>query len=831
MSNQPIQPDKPMDDFSNTPIQPQQPASGFRYPQSEQRPFGDTTGQQEAPWTQVPGVPPLSKDRPKSPLKPLHGSVRMTMNQGKKNRSWLGPIIAGIVVLLLGATVVLAVTDNLPFDIPYLTPKTDVELVTQMIEKIPLMQSGEFSATLSSVVEPRESGVEPLDLDGLTKTLANFGNISNSAVPFNLDSVNNIFQNLPADLDVSLNLSGFTEKAKQDKAPNFEVGLAGTYKSGGASFSGQINMKKIGEKFYANIPQFPLFLDVTAIKDKWVEINSDSLDDLGYGLFMPEIDAEKANDFNTQKFFEQTKTALLLVQQEGLVNIDQASGEEQVDGKTTARFDMTMDFTKFADYYAKLADQLKQEYGDEALVKYNQSTAEQFADTSFISYMDMITKDTTYSLWIDKSSAYPVKMELRMRLAPPDSLEKFANKQLTTSLTLVWTEINSSKKVNVPANVIDMDEAIRLVTGITEEDQQVQNQFTTLGLINSALMQYHAEYDSYPESLAELLTGLETMTNKCNEEAKESQNSNSLSITAMTCMSAKTTYEAINKEDIFVDVFTNEEFVYEASDDSFSMKYNMQFTSSTDSFITSSFINGVNTMMPDSISLEGDAAKDTDGDGLTDAEETRLGTSIYNEDSDFDGVTDKDEVDTGTDPTKDESTTNTNTGTSSNTNTSTNSSAEMKARDAKVKSDLGQYRVALVLYTDDYSGAYPTNSVDGVDDSLPTVEALGEYLSIIPTSPNNIEYKYLASSTGDDYFVYGWLESTEQYYSINTEGRIYTTDAAPTIGDTDSDGLSDIDESFYGTEIDNQDTDGDGYLDGEEVDNGYNPNGTGTLSS
>lgn len=41
--------------------------------------------------------------------------------------------------------------------------------------------------------------------------------------------------------------------------------------------------------------------------------------------------------------------------------------------------------------------------------------------------------------------------------------------------------------------------------------------------------------------------------------------------------------------------------------------------------------------------------------------------------------------------------------------------------------------------------------------------------------------------------------------------------------DTDSDGLSDAAESFYGSDINKPDTDGDGYKDGTEVDNGYDP--------
>jgi hypothetical protein len=48
--------------------------------------------------------------------------------------------------------------------------------------------------------------------------------------------------------------------------------------------------------------------------------------------------------------------------------------------------------------------------------------------------------------------------------------------------------------------------------------------------------------------------------------------------------------------------------------------------------------------------------------------------------------------------------------------------------------------------------------------------------------------------------------------------------------DSDNDGLTDWEEiNIYFTDPDNPDTDGDGFLDGDEVKNGYNPNGPGLL--
>lgn len=51
----------------------------------------------------------------------------------------------------------------------------------------------------------------------------------------------------------------------------------------------------------------------------------------------------------------------------------------------------------------------------------------------------------------------------------------------------------------------------------------------------------------------------------------------------------------------------------------------------------------------------------------------------------------------------------------------------------------------------------------------------------------------------------------------------------PSSIDTDQDGLTDVEEVVYGTDQAQPDSDSDGYLDGDEVKNGYNPQGSGRL--
>ena len=74
--------------------------------------------------------------------------------------------------------------------------------------------------------------------------------------------------------------------------------------------------------------------------------------------------------------------------------------------------------------------------------------------------------------------------------------------------------------------------------------------------------------------------------------------------------------------------------------------------------------------------------------------------------------------------------------------------------------------------------------------------------------------------------IYGHLPQTTEEWNIM---QSITYSGATRGVDTDGDLLTDEREKELGTDPNNPDTDGDGYLDGPEVANGYNPLGEGKL--
>lgn len=144
---------------------------------------------------------------------------------------------------------------------------------------------------------------------------------------------------------------------------------------------------------------------------------------------------------------------------------------------------------------------------------------------------------------------------------------------------------------------------------------------------------------------------------------------------------------------------------------------------------------------------------------------------------------------------------------------------QAQKRDAQRLSDISQIRTALVLYADDHELKYPKT----LDELAP------DYISQVPVNPvpGGGDYTYEPSKDFKSFTLSFLLEVGTGSYGAGL--HVLIPDGIDKGEDSDSDGLTDDQENYFGTDSNKADTDGDGYKDGEEVKNGYNPNGVGKL--
>lgn len=188
---------------------------------------------------------------------------------------------------------------------------------------------------------------------------------------------------------------------------------------------------------------------------------------------------------------------------------------------------------------------------------------------------------------------------------------------------------------------------------------------------------------------------------------------------------------------------------------------------------------------------------DTDGDGIPDSFEDKIGTDGDNVDTDGDGDTDFQELLNGTDP-KDP--------------------ADNLAAIKNGTSHTGDTNVTVIVNPTDGSGTGNITVNKGDDGSYTLTFSDGSTQTVAPgdsgTTPDGTTF--VVNPDGTITFT-------------NTDGETFTVDpnGSTTTGasnqDTDKDGIPDAFEETLGTDATNNDTDGDGDTDLQEVLNGTDP--------
>lgn len=225
--------------------------------------------------------------------------------------------------------------------------------------------------------------------------------------------------------------------------------------------------------------------------------------------------------------------------------------------------------------------------------------------------------------------------------------------------------------------------------------------------------------------------------------------------------------------------------------------------------------DGSNPTDPCEPSATGLATADCDNDGLNSTGEIAAGTDPTNPDTDGDGINDGDEVNNGSDPLNFCDPINSGLGTDDCDLDGLTNDQEVIAgtdpNDADTDNDDENDGQEVLFGTnpldpcDPYIGAVATADCD--NDNL---DNAGEALA--GTDNNNPD-------TDND----GFIDGDEVANGSDPLNSCSPSATAVGTNDCDEDGLTNDDESFYGTNPNNNDTDGDGILDGAEVNGDSNP--------
>ena len=198
---------------------------------------------------------------------------------------------------------------------------------------------------------------------------------------------------------------------------------------------------------------------------------------------------------------------------------------------------------------------------------------------------------------------------------------------------------------------------------------------------------------------------------------------------------------------------------------------------------------------------------DTDNDGLSDAKEIELGTSLTVNDTDNDGLNDSYEVDLGTDPLDNDTDGD---GLNDGDEVDLGTDPFDKDTDSDGLNDGDEVDLGTDPLDNDTDG-------DGLNDSY---EEINSYLNPLHSDSDNDglndSYELDLGTKPED--------SDSDGDGLSDYSEIYVSYTDPTNRDTDNDGLSDGDEvNIHGTDPLNRDTDGDGLGDYDEVELGRNP--------
>ncbi len=564
-------------------------------------------------------------------------------------------------------------------------PFTKEEFVKNFATSIAKIDTAEYEATISFSASERPEGAAELDMDYMSRVRAEEAATKATSTATNTSSTLNttdmplgsgaagssdtLLRMIPQDAKFQATVSGLYNKNQKNQ--DAQTRFAGSYNGDGISISADVELMKIGEKFFAKINTFPsFFIDLAKIKDKWIVASAEDL-----GMFGIPIDTLFGGSGVGEKdpVTEDSKKKIIKVFELFLErNVFEVVGEPKKisvgdDKRIAYVYTVSPNLQNFIAFAEQLPVRMKAEFPDAKEFEMSPETLASIKGKAFAYYFDYIKNNTVITLASD-AKGVPVYIDIANTIAPKSNELK---KQLNTQIHINLTNVNKGTQLVPPTDPMSFVDAYSTITGKSKNDILFDRQRKQVETIRVAIDRYVEFTGTTPGSLDDLKKSTADIA------------------------AASSTFEVVSKDDpdyyyaayrlststrplytgSFKDSYSEKDLTYQKTGPlTYQLIYSITLPSIPKSYyeltytigkyeesgpgtiarpmILLAYNDGLNTATEKLVSKEADQQKTKDGDKdkVSDAMETYLGTNPGKADTDGDGKNDYDEITNGTNP-------------------------------------------------------------------------------------------------------------------------------------------------------------------------------------
>jgi hypothetical protein len=453
---------------------------------------------------------------------------------------------------------------------------------------------------------------------------------------------------IPSDFNLDIGLTGAI--LNREESFDNKVGFDGKVSMGDFNVALEAEFRKIGSDMFVIVHKMPtLFADMSKIKGKWIKVSETDIGTYGssyLGTEEEELDKKKEDSVKAVKLFLTTAD-----KNHALVIVGKPV-KEKINGQSLYRYDLRLNKETIVQFYTELTNGYAAEFGNESLIKYDQSLLDYLESPNFNQVFDYLSANTSFIIWADGDGT-PIQTQFNIRVVPDSDKNK--NNQVRMKTTLSFDKVNSSIKVDLPEEFMTVEDATILLSGLTREEYRLKKQLSNISTLQSALSTYKSITGTYPLTLSDLT--------KRYADLKK----------APGTKTAEETFYSFERSDDYrilktvpIDVFHQNDYGYSSNSKDFMLTYSMELPAYKAGMNVGSIIrydyktgkygmavvNGKNTADSKTLSREAGTQSQADGDGdmLTNVAEVYLGTDVTKKDTDKDGYSDGEEFRNGDNP-------------------------------------------------------------------------------------------------------------------------------------------------------------------------------------